>query len=264
MEPAALPAASTSSRPEGGAGKCGGKQPSGCAAATAARNSPSRKTRGDSVKGQASRAAACSSNVSHGPRRSWFVSCGKIAERKAQPASIVRSYRLQGALESAPVRHYSIAASPAPPLPKGKDNSYDARRQDPNRTRRRGVPAPRRAFARTHRRAEYRFDESCGLLPQLLVELDEGRRRPTRGSDVQGRVPRADLRHALRAMEGEASERGFPGPAGRVREGRPQALNLSPVYSGDDPSLVLTLALALQKALRASVTRGGFHEHCRR
>src|SRR5215510_2431422 len=91
MEPAALPAAKMISRPEGGAGKCDRKQPSGCAAATAVRNSPSRKARGDSVKGQASRAAGCPSDVSDAPRRSGFVACWKIAECGAQPASIVRA-----------------------------------------------------------------------------------------------------------------------------------------------------------------------------
>src|SRR5262245_52902921 len=50
MEPAALPAARMTKRPEGGAGKCAGKQLFGWAAATAVRNSPSRKARGDAVK----------------------------------------------------------------------------------------------------------------------------------------------------------------------------------------------------------------------
>src|SRR5258705_6715776 len=48
MEPAALPAARMSRRPEcGGSGKCGGKQLLGCAAATAALNKPSRNARLD-------------------------------------------------------------------------------------------------------------------------------------------------------------------------------------------------------------------------
>ena len=43
MEPAALPAASTISRPDFGAGgRCGGRQADGCAAAIAVRNNPSR------------------------------------------------------------------------------------------------------------------------------------------------------------------------------------------------------------------------------
>src|SRR5204862_703649 len=43
MEPAALPAASTISRPDFGAGgRCGGRQDDGCAAAIAVRNNPSR------------------------------------------------------------------------------------------------------------------------------------------------------------------------------------------------------------------------------
>src|SRR5713226_1992029 len=50
MEPAALPAARMISRPEaGGAGRCAGRQLAGCAAATAVRNRPSRKARGDDV-----------------------------------------------------------------------------------------------------------------------------------------------------------------------------------------------------------------------
>src|SRR5262245_34335654 len=50
MEPAALPAARMTKRPEGGAGKCAGKQLFGWAAATAVRNSPSRNARGDALK----------------------------------------------------------------------------------------------------------------------------------------------------------------------------------------------------------------------
>src|SRR5690348_7297377 len=45
MAPAALPAASNMIRPAGGCGSSGGRQAAGCAAATAARNSVSRKAR---------------------------------------------------------------------------------------------------------------------------------------------------------------------------------------------------------------------------
>src|SRR5262249_22061184 len=66
--------------PEGGAGKCAGKQLCGCAAATAARNSPSRKARGDAVKARTrtrrnarearkSRAVRCALGLPSSPAR---------------------------------------------------------------------------------------------------------------------------------------------------------------------------------------------------
>src|SRR5262245_63372758 len=51
MEPAALPAARMTRRPDpGGGGRCAGRQFAGCAAATAVRNRSSRKLRGGTVK----------------------------------------------------------------------------------------------------------------------------------------------------------------------------------------------------------------------
>src|SRR5262249_39762319 len=59
-------------------------------------------------------------------------------------------------------------------------------RQDPHRIGSRGIPALGRAPAFTHRCAEYRADESCRLLPQLPVELDEGGCRCPGSCDEQG------------------------------------------------------------------------------
>jgi hypothetical protein len=59
-------------RPDVGAGKCGRKQPSGYAAATAVRNSPSRKSRVDSIEAQA-RARLARQNSTSRPLRGWFI-----------------------------------------------------------------------------------------------------------------------------------------------------------------------------------------------
>src|SRR3954451_20795352 len=62
-------------------------------------------------------------------------------------------------------------------------------RQDPYRARGRRLPAPGRASAHAHRRAEHRYDESRWILPQLPVELDEGRGRRQGRADDQGPEP---------------------------------------------------------------------------
>src|SRR5207249_6398831 len=70
MEPAALPAVRMINRPDGAAGKCGRKQPSGCAAATAVRNSPSRQSRAAPIKAQA---RAANFDLPPGPLRGGSI-----------------------------------------------------------------------------------------------------------------------------------------------------------------------------------------------
>src|SRR5262245_5932301 len=98
------------------------------------------------------------------------------------------------------------------------------RRQDPHRARGGRVSAPGRASAQPHRRAEHRHDESRRLLPQLPVQLDEGRGRRQGRADEQGSKPRGDLRHAVRGMEGQVPEGSLGRAEGRVRKGKPETL----------------------------------------
>src|SRR5215469_4871144 len=118
MEPAALPAAKMISRPEGGAGKCGRKQPSGCAAATAVRNSSSRKARGDSVKAQASRAAGSLSDISRHPRRSWFVLMVENSGTEGATGINCAVIRCKACWKARRCVTIVMAARPSPPPPR--------------------------------------------------------------------------------------------------------------------------------------------------
>src|SRR5262249_26105611 len=166
MEAAALPAARMSKRPAGAAGRCGRKQPSGCAAATAVRNSDSRKARGDAIKIRP-RARRDAQPEVRGAVNAWKIAepvlgrtciCGVVGRTPRWKAC--RFVTIVMALGSRALR------SPA------KGRSYGARRQDPHRARGSRVSALGRTFAHAHRRAEPRPDEPRRLLPQLPVQLD--------------------------------------------------------------------------------------------
>src|SRR5260370_10529412 len=93
MEGGAFGGGRMSKRPDGGAGKCAGRQLCGCAAATAARKSPSRKVRGDVLKAQARawRNARDARN-SRLVRCAWGLpSSREIAERAAACRIILRA-----------------------------------------------------------------------------------------------------------------------------------------------------------------------------
>jgi hypothetical protein len=121
MEPAALPAARISRRPdEGGAGKCGCRQLAGCAAATAARNRSSRRAREDAVTvfGR-KRCAACHGEAMF--RLLRFASALPLLPSTIQPAkginvpgmgTMARQAPCDGcsppALESGRLHHYPI------------------------------------------------------------------------------------------------------------------------------------------------------------
>ena len=70
---------------------------------------------------------------------------------------------------------------------------------------------------------EYRPHEHGRLLPQLPVELDEGRRRRARPGPHQGRDSRARLRNALRAMEAAEPGRGHARATVGLLEGASRA-----------------------------------------
>src|SRR5262249_15717647 len=89
---------------------------------------------------------------------------------------------------------------------------------------RRCVPAPAGASAVAHRRAEYRHDEPCRLLPELPVQLDEGSGRRQGRAHDQGREPPGDLRHAVRGLEGEVPEGRRRGEARHVRKSKAETL----------------------------------------
>ena len=110
-------------------------------------------------------------------------------------------------------------------LPPRLGEPFERKEPAPWRPTTRPVPSSRRprsggssSTCAAHRRAEHRSHESRGVLPQLPIELDEGRRRRTR-ADVEGRKPRGDLRHALRG--GEPSTRRRPPRTRRPRSKRP-------------------------------------------
>src|SRR5581483_10465475 len=104
-------------------------------------------------------------------------------------------------------------------FPAGKGYRDDkARRSYPYRIRSGGFPPPGETFARAHRCPEYRPHESRGLLPQLPLELDEGRRRREGRRAQQGRKPGGGLWHALRRMEKALSARGEREAKSSLRE----------------------------------------------
>src|SRR5712691_2057206 len=114
MEAPALPAAKITRRPDGGgAGKCACRQLAGCAAATAVRNRPSRKARGDAVKIYA--------RVRRDDRggQAWFqIACFAFGlssilatsfntPRQCELGYTECDWRSQPTLESRRLRHYS-------------------------------------------------------------------------------------------------------------------------------------------------------------
>src|ERR1700676_2402018 len=107
---------------------------------------------------------------------------------------------------------------------KRRDPGHDNRRQNQNGTRGGRIPAPCRTSARPHRRPEHRPDESGGVLPQLPVQLAQGRSRRQGGRLKQGREPRGRLRHAVRDLEGDLSGGRQSGAGGGDEEGPSRAL----------------------------------------
>src|SRR5215813_13995967 len=103
MEAAALPAARMSKRPAGAAGRCGRKQPSGCAATTAVRNSDSRKARGDAIKIRP-RARRDAQPEVRGAVGLW--SCLQNSRTRRGLSINLSGHRQEPALESVPLRHY--------------------------------------------------------------------------------------------------------------------------------------------------------------
>src|SRR5579872_171433 len=124
------------------------------------------------------------------------------------------------------VRGRSMVSPIMPQTTDGTD--YGDRRQNQNGTRGSGLSEASSASARAYRCAEYRFDESGRVLPQLLVQLVQGRSRREGRCDEQGREPRGHLRHALRDLEGR-----FPGKGNSRAAGRDEESASGPLISRD-------------------------------
>src|SRR5690348_7904893 len=89
-----------------------------------------------------------------------------------------------------------------------------------HRTRSRRLPTPAEApQSGSARCAEHRPDDPGRLLSQLPRRLVSRSRLRTRNRYVEGPSARSNLRHAVRAMEGEIPEGSHAGTTGGVRGG---------------------------------------------